>query len=273
MYTKENMNRKDIANKVLGIKSAPPKTPVAPEVTIEEYIANVGDKIDTLIETIKSTREVELKGVSVVTIKGDKGDKPKLGEDYHVPKDGHTLTDEELLAIITPLIPEVADGKTPTREELLSLIHPLIPIVKDGETPTEEQLLALIKPLIPVVKDGSPDTGAEIIKKINDANGLIDQSMIKDLESTLEVLRNGLVNLGGYVATPTQFVDDETPTGAINGSNTTFVLSKTPLTGSLKVYANGQRMRVTEDYTFSGRTITFLTAPPTTSVVLVDFRY
>jgi hypothetical protein len=62
---------------------------------------------------------------------------------------GHTPTDEELTALIIPLIPEPLAGHTPTDEELLSLIVPLIPEVKDGETPSDERLIALIRPLIP----------------------------------------------------------------------------------------------------------------------------
>jgi len=277
------MNKKNIAHKILGIQPTPDPMP---EVTLEDYIANVGGKLDALTDVLKKIRKVEIAGAEVVTIKGKT---PVAGEDYPIPADGHTPTEEELLELIKPLIPVVADGHTPTEEELLELIKPLIPVVADGHTPTEEELLELIKPLIPVVADGhtpteeellelikpliSLDTGENVIKKINKANGLIEQSMIKGLEETLEVLRNGLVNLGGYVATPAQFVDDETPTGLIDGVNTVFVLSKTPLTGSLKVYVNGQRVRVTEDYTFSGRIITFLTAPPTGSILLADFRY
>jgi len=255
------MNKKNIAHKILGIQPTPDPMP---EVTLEDYIANVGGKLDALTDVLKKIRKVEIAGAEVVTIKGKT---PVAGEDYPIPADGHTPTEEELLELIKPLIPVVADGHTPTEEELLELIKPLIPVVADGHTPTEEELLELIKPLI------SLDTGENVIKKINKANGLIEQSMIKGLEETLEVLRNGLVNLGGYVATPAQFVDDETPTGLIDGVNTVFVLSKTPLTGSLKVYVNGQRVRVTEDYTFSGRIITFLTAPPTGSILLADFRY
>jgi len=41
----------------------------------------------------------------------------------------------------------------------------------------------------------------------------------------------------------------------------------------LKVYVNGQRMRETEDYTISATTITFLTPPPTGSIILCDYRH
>lgn len=90
----------------------------------------------------KDVQKIEIQGLDVITIKG------KDGKDG---KDGHTPTDEELLTLITPLIPQITqpqDGHTPTDEELLALIRPLIPEVKNGETPTDEQLLALIKPLI-----------------------------------------------------------------------------------------------------------------------------
>lgn len=71
-----------------------------------------------------------------------------------------------------------------------------------------------------------------------------------------------------------RFVDDFTPIGTINDVNAVFTLAKTPATGSLKVYRNGTRQRVTEDYTFDGfRTITFITPPQVGEILLVDFRY
>jgi len=45
------------------------------------------------------------------------------------------------------------------------------------------------------------------------------------------------------------FADSETPTGDVDGANTDFVLAHTPTAGSLKVYLNGMRMSLTEDYT------------------------
>ena len=75
------------------------------------------------------------------------------------------------------------------------------------------------------------------------------------------------IHLEGHI------IDDETPTGTINGVNTIFTLANTPNPpASVKVYVNGARMRITEDYTLSGRTITFLIAPPTGSIILNDYR-
>ncbi|MES2060215.1 MAG: hypothetical protein V4438_04260 [Patescibacteria group bacterium] len=67
----------------------------------------------------------------------------------NVGPQGEKPSEEELRAIIEPLIEQPEDGHTPTESELLSLITPLIPDVEDGYTPSDEELLALIKPLIP----------------------------------------------------------------------------------------------------------------------------
>lgn len=66
-------------------------------------------------------------------------------------EDGHTPTDEELIALIKPLIPDVQDGKTPTKDELLELIKPLIPLTKHGEMPSDEHILTLIGSMMPVI--------------------------------------------------------------------------------------------------------------------------
>ena len=69
-------------------------------------------------------------------------------------------------------------------------------------------------------------------------------------------------------------VDNEIPSGTINGSNVTFTLANTPISGSEHVYLNGARQLVGagNDYTISSATITFATAPPTGSNLLVDYR-
>jgi hypothetical protein len=55
----------------------------------------------------------------------------------------------------------------------------------------------------------------------------------------------------------------ETPTGSINGSNTTFTLANTPLSGTEEVFLNGilQDAGAGNDYTISSATITMLSAP------------
>ena len=97
---------------------------------------------------------------------------------------------------------------------------------------------------------------------------------IQDLPKLLQELSEKSSRVtGGLISKRIRFVDDETPTGTINAVNTVFTLSRAPETGSLKVYRGGARQRVTEDYTFSGKTITFTVAPVSGEILLVDFRY
>jgi hypothetical protein len=70
------------------------------------------------------------------------------------------------------------------------------------------------------------------------------------------------------------FVDKETPSGSINGSNTAFTLANTPTTGSEHVYLNGllQESGGGNDYTISTNTITMLTAPISGDKIRVSYR-
>lgn len=108
--------------------------------------------------------------------------------------EGHTPSEEELLALIMPRIPQVKDGYTPmkgvdfndgapgpkpTDEELLSLMKPLL----ERELPTTEELTNLITLLMPPRE--ARETGEEIVAKINALPILpemqIDASHIKNL--------------------------------------------------------------------------------------------
>jgi len=72
----------------------------------------------------------------------------------------------------------------------------------------------------------------------------------------------------------TNFVDKEIPSGSINGSNTTFVLANTPVSGSEHIYLNGllQELGGGNDYTISGGNITFVVAPLTGEKIRVSYR-
>lgn len=223
---------------------------------------------------------VGLKGVSVVTIKGDKGDKPVLGEDYPIPKDGYTpvkgkdyFTDKE--------IAQITKNATPVKgKDYRDGIDGITPVIDTDSIALEASKLALneIKPSIPTIDDienDLPKLGTQIrdaLELLQDDERL-DVSAIKGLTELIKKLtpEQKQTVVGG--APRTRFMDDETPTGAINSVNTVFYTSGYPLDSSLKVYVNGQRMRVTEDYTLSNKTITFVTAPPTTSIILCDYRY
>lgn len=69
------------------------------------------------------------------------------------------------------------------------------------------------------------------------------------------------------------FVDSESPAGTKNSTNVTFTLANTPTAGSLHLYFRGLRLKLTDDYTLSGTTITMVTAPDLGDALLADYRY
>ncbi len=70
-------------------------------------------------------------------------------------------------------------------------------------------------------------------------------------------------------------VDEETPSGTVNGSNVTFTIAHTPVSGSVKLFKNGQRLRsgAGNDFTISSSTITMATAPATGDDLNAEYRY
>lgn len=71
------------------------------------------------------------------------------------------------------------------------------------------------------------------------------------------------------------FVDQEVPTGAINGSNAVFTLSQAPNpAASLQIYRNGVLMKQNVDFSLSGGTVTFgsLSIPQTGDLLLASYR-
>lgn len=76
----------------------------------------------------------------------------------------------------------------------------------------------------------------------------------------------------GY--TTSNFVDQETPSGTVNGSNTSFTLANTPTAGSVHLWLEGWLLipGAGNDYTISGSNITMLTAPLTGERLRASYR-
>ncbi len=71
------------------------------------------------------------------------------------------------------------------------------------------------------------------------------------------------------------FIDQETPSGTIDGTNGTFTLANQPNPStSLTIYLNGLHLMLGVDYSFSGSTLTFFPAstPQPGDVLIADYR-
>lgn len=84
---------------------------------------------------------------------------------------------------------------------------------------------------------------------------------------------SGVVSLASGVVKATNYVVREAPTGAVNGTNTTYTLANAPVAGTEQVYLNGilQEPGSGNDYTISGSTITYLTAPESGDRIRVTY--
>jgi hypothetical protein len=69
------------------------------------------------------------------------------------------------------------------------------------------------------------------------------------------------------------FVEGEIPTGTIDGTNTNFNLANTPIEDTQQVFIGGVRQDGVSQYSMSGQTIIFVTAPPLGSVLLANYNY
>jgi hypothetical protein len=221
--------------------------------------------------------------------------------------DGHTPTDSELLAIIRPFL-----QKTLSDEALLRLIQPLIPQTNDSTTPSKEDLLALIKPLIPEVTEVKPlikgidyPTEEQIVYLIEQhiKNSQEHEDVISDkvfgniikrkklstshidgLEQTISATFNQLKARGGYLhgggdtvragtgvtiavdSSGTKVISStgsgtgytvETPSGAVDESNRTFTVTHAPV----YIVIDGATYFQNAGYTLAGLTLTVTKAP------------
>lgn len=147
--------------------------------------------------------------------------------------------------------------------------------------------------------DGSPDTGEQIVEKINDLptdddDLKIDASHIKNLPQNKtyhggssgikEIIAGSNITVdntnigypvvsatGGGGSSVTYFA--ETPSGTINSSNVTFTLDNIPTSNAcVVVILNGLTQYNGIDYTVSGSTITFVSAPATGSSIFAYYN-
>jgi hypothetical protein len=93
------------------------------------------------------------------------------------------------------------------------------------------------------------------------------------LSGDATVTAAGVLTVASGVMKAANYITRETPSGSVNGSNTSFVLANVPVAGSESVFLNGvlQEPGAGNDYTISGSTITYLTAPVTGDKIRVSY--
>lgn len=230
----------------------------------QDFVKNF-DIVIKLVKDLKNYNVTELNAIKSVLVSNFE----KLKET--------TLSDiENLKTKVVKKLSEVKDGEKSEPGE-----NGVSPDPRQVAELASKQALEAIKPLIPTIEDIEQDLpklgafirdGLELLQgeerlKIEAILGLREEL------DELKKLRTQTLGGGGFsrLALNMAFIDDETPTNS--GDDLSFTIAHTPSpTSSLKVYRNGQRIRITEDYTFSGKTITLLSALTAGEIILCDYR-
>lgn len=106
---------------------------------------------------------------------------------------------------------------------------------------------------------------------IGSSGGNVATSVAMQGDAT--IVADGTITIDASFLKAADIVTREVPTGSINSSNTSYSLAATPTAGTESVYLNGvlQNEGAGNDYTISGATITYLTAPDTGDILLVSY--
>lgn len=89
------------------------------------------------------------------------------------------------------------------------------------------------------------------------------------------VSATGVVALASTIVKATNWVVNEVPSGTVNGTNPTFTLANTPVTGKEMVFSDGMMCKpgAGNDYTISGATLTMLgVAIPSSNIVVTYLK-
>jgi len=186
-------------------------------------------------------------------------------------------TDTKMSKMYSEYINSLESAVTQLKKDVNN-VQKLIPKLPDYTDRFKELEKKIPEPLVELPIEQQRSYTRDLLEGIQEEEEKLAISAIAHLEEKLDELfkrATGGTTTGGfnYAAIEIHIIDDETPTGTIDGSNQSFTIKHSPSpVSSLKVYMNGARMRITEDYTFSGKTITFVTAPPIGSILLTDYR-
>src|SRR5579859_5213167 len=168
--------------------------------------------------------------------------------------------------------------------------------VPPSTSPLRVRDVRTTQPLFPITGGGGGGAGGLNSLMESDVTGLVDDLAIRPVEgpgfaNSRAAVINDTGQLEGALGNPTDclhvdgtsgpcgaplFVDAETPSGVVDGSNSTFTLGSAPSpTTSLHLFRNGMLQKPGFDYTLSGSTISFVSAatPQPGDTLLAAYRH
>lgn len=209
--------------------------------------------------------QVELKGISVITLKGDKGDA------------GKTPTQSEVIKLLKPFIPKPLKGENGKnyilskldKEEIASRIT--VPVVEKviEKTLEKTEVVREIPIITHEIKEVAvTDTAVQIVEKINDSNTTIDAERVRGLVNVIRYIEKDGTNPqgdnGGWTGGKTvRYLQNGTEVSA-------FVTEINYGSGITATYANNGRITLTAT---GGAGFTELPATGTVDGVVTSFTF
>jgi len=192
-------------------------------------------------------------------------------------KNDNELSKSELIALIKSEVSKMLSTSQSKNDEIDIKVSQIKDGV-DGKDADEEvivgKVLGQIKiPEIQEIKNDLPKMGEQIRDALELLSGdeRIDASAIKGIKENKNLGRvsGGGLNVGSWAI---RTIDNEL-VGTGDGIETDFDINHTPSPStSLHVKVGTVELFLTEDFTYSAKTITFLTAPPNGAKIRVDYR-
>jgi len=185
------------------------------------------------------------------------------------------IIEKKVKAVKPPKGDPGEQGPAPSAEFLLELIRPLIPHVQDGKTPTKEELAVIAKPLLAELLSQDLIINRVIAERDKEMSDKMFGTMTDMIAAEISKIKRfggggsgdrvqagagisiSFNNAGKKVITATGSASVETPTGTVDGSNTTFTVTATPNW----IVADGVTYYEGAGYSRSGTTITMDIAP------------
>lgn len=216
---------------------------------IQEAQGKKHDEILLKIEAISSAVEEMKSAIAVIDVREIDEDRiiKEISSSIQIPtaRDGHTPTQEELLALIKSVLPKKEEVSV---LKIQQMIQAAMPKKSEPAKPlSEDELTALVEPIVKKIQDENDKQDSDLVDKIKNI-----EAQIKTIINLPRTAKNK--KGGKYLHGAGQFMGSQEKSSTIpNGVLQTFSFSHTPAL----IYWNGQFQFLGEDYSVSGSSITF----------------
>lgn len=230
--------------------------------------------------------------------KGDDGITPIKGQDYFTEEEIEEIVETVYSKIVIPEVKDGNDGKTPTEDELIALIKPLIPPQQTLQSLSKDDVSKIVKSLIPKVdydliaekaaskvkpiivekEEEDEDLAEEFLALLNEGKIALTTKHISGLEEQFRILANQIGRKGGGGGGGGSTVKVYDISSQLNGILKTFTIPRNSRILAIHSYSHPYSAFVPNtDFTSTVTSITFgdsidaATQLATGQVILIEY--